>query len=281
MRGDGKHAGPSVGFEPAAVHEAVVKFFERGNRTYGKASEVFDCLRGEVKGGLAGQPLIDATVGEPGGRTHDVAAERLDVAGALEAEVEAGGNHRLDGPEIDMKAFGTLGHGGGRRQFWVQFLPPTKGGGMIKIQNEEVLVPADDADIAVTFGEPALEDGGGGRVLGKLKRDAAEAEFLELVPPGLQVQRVVTEGGKVQVPAVPGERDADETVGQIFQGVIKHGIHFCRANRLIHYLPNVELSSANMAGAREGRILSLPPHHAWTCQPHHTNANPGNPLPAI
>ena len=50
-------------------------------------------------------------------------------------------------------------------------------------------------------------------MLGEMESDAVEAEFLEFFLPGLQVERSITDGLEIQMPASSAKRNAKEAVG--------------------------------------------------------------------
>ena len=50
-------------------------------------------------------------------------------------------------------------------------------------------------------------------MLGEMKSDTVEAEFLEFFLPGLQVKRSITDGLEIKMPASSAKRDAKEAVG--------------------------------------------------------------------
>lgn len=49
-------------------------------------------------------------------------------------------------------------------------------------------------------------------MLGEMESDTVEAEFLEILSPGLQVKRSITDGLDIKMPASSAKRDAKEAV---------------------------------------------------------------------
>jgi hypothetical protein len=92
-------------------------------------------------------------------------------------------------------------------------LPPLICRCFIKIQDHQVHIPADYSNITFKSIEPAFNGLRGRRMLGEMKSDTVEAEFLEFFLPGLQVKRSITDGLEIKMPASSAKRDAKEAVG--------------------------------------------------------------------